>query len=132
MAELGLTEFCEEVEKLVKEWFSDKEKDGLQKDYKMEEVIFRSGVYGTNEQAVRNRINELMTNERNSSLKMAKLKYAFSQVFLNYKNMSVGYPILKKYPFLLPGCWIFRIFKVLFTMRDKLKGDWNFLKGIKK
>ena len=126
---LGLTEFCHKVEKLAEEWFSDETQGKMQRDDNMEAVIFNSGVYGTYEQAMRNRLGNLMT--KKTSLKMAKLKYMFSQVFVNYEGMLLGYPILKKYPFLLPGCWIFRIFKVLLVKRDKVKKDWNTLKKIK-
>ena len=39
----------------------------------------------------------------------------FSTVFPNMHHMKLRFPILKKYPFLLPFYWVIRLFKYAFT-----------------
>lgn len=44
-----------------------------------------------------------------------KVSRIFSAVFPNLHHMELRFPILKKYPFLLPLYWVIRLFKYAFT-----------------
>lgn len=69
------------------------------------EYILRGGLYGT----AKNRIAVTSAKSKNA------LTYAFRRLFPPFHIMTVFYPILRKWPILLPFCWIARPFERLFT-----------------
>lgn len=66
------------------------------------------GIYGTMKSY---KINFVTTMGKNA--KLAKLKAWLWVIFLPYRRMRVLFPILGKWPFLLPFCWIVRVVRVL-------------------
>ncbi len=66
--------------------------------------ILNGGVYGNGE----NKVTVRKTENQNF------ISYAFKRMFLPYKDMKYIYPSLKKYPILLPFCYIRRIFSSIF------------------
>ena len=70
----------------------------------MQDFILRGGIYGTRE----NRVNA------GAGQKKGRLRYALSRIFLPMRYLSLSYPILKKYPILMPFYQVRRWLRVLF------------------
>ncbi len=98
----GIYQFAEEINNLVDVCFSDKPKDDFSKV--LLSYIFNGGVYGT----MQNQI--IVKKSRNNSMVI----YVLKKFFLPYKDMKAKYPVLQKCPFLLPLCWIRRLFEIIF------------------
>ena len=98
----GLLKFAGEAAKLSALWFNDEELDATMLD--MENYILQGGVYGTLEQHLAMSQNK----------KGGKFKHLMSRIFLTYKEMSIYYPSLKKYPIMFPFYQVRRWFRILF------------------
>ena len=98
----GLLKFAGEAAKLSAVWFNNEEPDATTLD--MENYILQGGVYGTLEQHLAMSQNK----------KGGKFKHLMSRIFLTYKEMSIYYPSLKKYPILFPFYQVRRWFRILF------------------
>ena len=81
-------------------WFNNEEPDATTLD--MENYILQGGVYGTLEQHLAMSQNK----------KGGKFKHLMSRIFLTYKEMSIYYPSLKKYPILFPFYQVRRWFRI--------------------
>ncbi len=69
---------------------------------------FVYGIYGTDTSYKAGRISSM-----GGSLKGGKIRSAVAAVFLPYKRMKAQFPILQKWPILLPWCWMRRIIRFL-------------------
>ncbi len=69
---------------------------------------FTHGIYGSGISYKAGRIASM-----GGSLKSGKVKSALAAVFLPYSRMKAQFPILQKWPILLPFCWIKRILRFL-------------------
>lgn len=103
LKEGDLYKFALETEKLSEVWFSCKDYSDLL--YSMENFILNSGSYGSR----KNRV--AITREKNSN----SVSYWFFRIFLPYSSMKYVYPILQKYPLLLPIMWVKRWWRILFS-----------------
>lgn len=65
---------------------------------KLEEYILGSGTYGTVENFAVNGIE-----------RSGRVGYALRLIFPTFTHMKQHYPVLKKAPVLLPGCWLVRL-----------------------
>ena len=65
---------------------------------------FKHGIYGTEVSYKTGRIAAM-----GKDLNSGKRKSAIAAVFLPYKRMKAQFPILEKWPILLPWCWLRRI-----------------------
>lgn len=65
---------------------------------------FTHGIYGSEKSYKAGRIAAM-----GESVKAGKLKSMLAAVFLPYKRMKAQFPILEKWPVLLPYCWLKRI-----------------------
>lgn len=75
---------------------------------------FTHGIYGSGKSYKAGRIAAM-----GGDIKAGKLKSKFAAVFLLCKRMKAQFPILVKWPILLPYCWMKRI--VRFLKGDKKK-----------
>ena len=50
----------------------------------------------------------------------SRVMFSLSRIFLPYSSMCLRYPVLKKWPILLPFAWIYRIIDVLLHRRQKV------------
>lgn len=109
---LGLTEFIQCVEIITDCWFDT----GLAVPAELEDMaqsILSAGTYGTETRRFRNEMRQRGGNFRHPLL--MKLSYLFLSLFLPLQAMQQLYPVLKKYPVLLPVFWIWRpISRLLF------------------
>lgn len=53
------------------------------------------------------------------------IKYFMERWGLNYSQMKERYKVLKYLPFLLPFCWIYRLFAAMLLRRDTIKASVN-------
>ena len=69
---------------------------------------FAHGIYGSGKSYKAGRIVAMGGN-----IKTGMLKSKLAAVFLPYKRMKAQFPILEKWPILLPYCWVKRILRLL-------------------
>ncbi len=101
----GLERFEYAVKNLSDVWFGGKPHDEVTLD--MEEFILNGGVYGTESQL-------LLLRKRRVG---GKIGYVFSRVFVPRRELEYEFPILKKFPLLLP------FFEVIRWVKFIIKGD---------
>ena len=103
----GLTRLYNGVLSLAKVWFEDCEYDEYTRS--IEDFVLRGGVYGNhrNEHKIR------------TARSKNKVGYIFHLIFLPYKNMCVFYQVLYKHKWLLPFCYIHRIFSRILGRKSR-------------
>lgn len=103
----GLLQFSQTASKLSAVWLDGASPDSVCE--KMQNYIFRGGVYGTNE-------NRIMVQQQK---KGGKIKYALSKIVIPYDTIKFHYPILQKYRWLTPFMQVRRWFKLIFCGHAK-------------
>lgn len=101
----GKAEIARELYELSQIWFG--EAAHTVKTERMERYILESGVHGTIENSAQNCIDK----------SGGKLRYVLKKLFPSFSFMRSQYPILKRFPLLLPIMWVIRIFQKLFGER---------------
>ena len=112
---MSMLTFSQRIEHLVDSCFETgklDEHDKLLLDY-----AITSGVHGNNE---RYKLGRAVM-KSNGSLRSGALKSKFDAVFLPYSRMKAHFPILNKYPFLLPFCWVKRIWRFRHNLSENAK-----------
>lgn len=109
-AAIHLLEFYRNTRNLLSVWFADREAD--EKTGFMTDYIFSGGDWGSMENRILSK--QVKYNAGAEIIQNSKLKLMLRAVFPSFYEMSVRYPILKKYPVLLVFCWIHRVFKLAF------------------
>ena len=101
-ADMGMTTFHERII-LTKVIFDQQPMD------ENSEILLKHameyGIYGTDVTYKAGRIASMSE----QSVTAGKLRSWTAAVFLPYKRMKAHYPVLQKYPVLLPFCWMKRI-----------------------
>ena len=112
LEKFGMWKFHERMVKLCRATMGDEPMDADT------EVLlihaFTHGIYGSGKSYKAGRIAAM-----GGDIKAAKLKSKFAAVFLPYKRMKAQFPVLEKWPLLLPFCWVKRIIR--FLKGDKRK-----------
>ncbi len=112
LEKFGMWKFHERMVKLCRITMGDEPMDADS------EVLlihaFTHGIYGSGKSYKAGRIAAM-----GGSVNSGKLKSKLAAVFLPYKRMKAQFPILEKWPILLPYCWLKRIFR--FLKGDKKK-----------
>jgi len=108
LREADLDVFAEAVTALARTWFADAPASPDAEI--LEDYIIRSGIYGTMEHdlAVRNTTQ-------------SKQGYVLSRIFHPLRLMKLDYPVLKRWPVLLPIMWLVRAFRILFNKDRRQK-----------
>jgi hypothetical protein len=99
---LGLACFHENVTALLNKWFADGQ--GNETSDFLGAFIFQSGVWGDLES--RYLAEEAKERNKASSFAAGRLKSILRVIFPSREYAQVRYPILRKFPFLLPGVWV--------------------------
>lgn len=108
LSQMGIWDFHNRILKLCNECFCD---ESLSEDSEvMVKHAFKFGIYGTDQTYKLGRIASM---SRTGNMALGKIKSALYAVFLPYRRMKAHFPILLKYPFLLPFCWVKRIIRIL-------------------
>jgi len=71
---------------------------------------FKHGIYGSDKSYKAGRIAAM---SKSGSIRIGKLKSLLAAVFLPVSRMKAQFPILQKWPILLPFCWTKRILRFL-------------------
>ncbi len=95
----GLDVFENNVQLVAKYWFDDGESNELINE--IANYVLYSGTYGTME-------NRVAIDRK----KKGKLKFLLSRIFLPYSVIKMHYPVLQKYPILLPFYQVKRWFNL--------------------
>ena len=112
--ECSLEKFRLAMEKLSRVWLENESRDDIIE--RLEEYIFNGGLYGNKE------IGIIVGKEQSGG----KFKYLFKRIFMPYSLLSVKYPIVKKYPVLVPLYQVKRWFSVvLHGKTKKAKAEMN-------
>ena len=85
-------------------------------EMEMLKYYLSSGVYGTFEQMVENRMEKQKKTDGKKNL--SKLSYYRHRVFLGME-LYENYPLLVKYRFLIPAYWFYRIVRMLFSKKHR-------------
>lgn len=111
---LHLTEFYENILRLLDVWFCDGEED--EKVAFLTDYIFASGLRGQDEQLL---LSQAVKNSKNMPGKNGRLHYILQFLFPNVILLREKYTILQKAPWMLPIVWLIRPFyKILFERKS--------------
>lgn len=115
LSAMGLDEFRHDVEEMAQYWFapSGADKKLSERAQTLANRILGSGVYGTWKEMEENLLEEHRPEQ--GSAQQAGLRYLWHCIFLPRKNMEGMYPILRRYPALLPACWLVRGGRMVFA-----------------
>ncbi len=105
---LALEDFCEDIEKLSYKWFGKREyviNDNEKSD--MEDKILHDGIYGSLENLVGNRLQEVSGGDKADLIN--RITYLRKRAFPDLATMKYKYRVLEKYPVFLPFSWIYRL-----------------------
>lgn len=103
LKEAEIWRFAVEMSKIANQCFADHNGSDPVMAY-----IWRGGVYGS-------RKNRITVQKKQEGSARA---YLWKRLLPSRRYMIVGYPVLKKYPFLLPLCWVHRWFRAAFGGRN--------------
>lgn len=122
--ELGLEEFCREMEEIAYRWFDGRPEI---RDSKYETVILLAGIFGIKQWAYAGQQKKYLEKYKNPGI--AKGMYLLGRLFPDYHAMAAQYPFLRKLPVLLPVTWILRALRLIKTRRTVIKGELGALKN---
>lgn len=113
LQEGGLDRFADIIFKLTEVWFGTAEMTGELAAF--EEYILNGGVYGSMSNYII--LHAADTPGRGS--------YVWRRLFMPLREMKIKYPILDKYPGLMPFLWVHRLFVILFhkNRRNRLRHE---------
>lgn len=117
MRKLRLWDFYLNIMHLVDVWFCDAPSDD-KSDY-LTSKIFDDGVFGKD--ANKAVAEGLKLTKSAGSAKSAKRSKILRMAFPKYLSMCSLYPVLKKWPILLPIFWLVRLFDIVFVHRYRIK-----------
>ncbi len=101
LAQGGLLKFADTSRVLSRIWFDDGEPDDL--TFQMQDFIVRGGVFGSSD-------NRVALQQKK---KGGRVGYILSRIFISHKRLRRYYPVLEKYPWLMPVMQIRRWFMLL-------------------
>ncbi len=118
LCKMKLGEFYKNILDTLGAWFG--EDDFTDKAEFISDVIFGSGVYGTNEAVAASSIIKI-SKSTDASVEEARRNKWIHKIFLPYNGMKKKYPLLEKYPVLMPVMWFVRWGDILLFRRDRMK-----------
>lgn len=124
LEKLNTKVFFDNLCRLIEFWFEDGKSDEVVTN--MTEFILSSGTFGT-------KVNSLSAKSiraSNGKLENAKQKQFFRMFFPNFQYMQRAFPILNKYPFLMPFLWLWRLIRgaIFKDKRKNIKSHTNAVK----
>ena len=128
---LGLEAFAGFMETLSLLWFGterEKKKAAGADISIMEHKILESGIYGLRTVEVSRRYWSMVSEHKI----FPRTRYFLWRIFMNRRKMEKDYPILARYPVLLPACWVHRAAIAVLCKRDVLKKEIGLLYGEEK
>lgn len=117
LEKLQLTEFYENILRMLRVWF-----EGAQSDEKSEyltDMFFKGTYFGTREEHMI--ASGAMNAKRMKSARLGKVVRIWKGLFPDRMYMTTKYPVLKKYPALLPVLWPWRWITGILFRRENLR-----------
>lgn len=114
--ELKLTKFEFAMKSLSKKCFGDSDRMLSEEEYKLLMFFFENGLFGNSKSTA---AIDVVTKGENSFVK-GTISSWLSAIFQPARLLVDKYPILEKYPILLPIVWVIRIFRVVFKEKHKV------------
>lgn len=117
LKKLKLLDFYRNILDLLDTWF-----EGAAPTMAVEiltRTAFQGGIYTTEESQIT--VSVIKLSEETPSLSEGKYKWLWQKLFPSASALSQRFPVLKKYPLLLPFAWAVRWFDALFLRHDRLK-----------
>ena len=110
----GLQKFRESAEELMKYWMQGGTADPVIESFS--QYILSCGVFGNKS----NRLTARLTRTKKTS-------YIFSRIFMPYRSLKICYPILEKWPVLLPAAEVKRWGDLLFhkNRRARIRAEFR-------
>lgn len=106
LSEVKLAEFYAQVTALNQVWFEGHNHN--ENTQLLEDLVVKCNTFGSRDQEI------FMEQVKAGS----RIRYIFSRIFMPYKLLTRQYPILEKYPVLLPFCQILRWLRILTRNRQ--------------
>lgn len=117
LEKLELDRFYRNIETVLGVWFEGREPDEMAEF--ITTYVMRSGAYGTHEAGVvAAGVKQMQIGGGNA--KRTRGRVFAKRVFLPYDGMTMKYPVLKKWPILLPVFWVVRWFDALLHKRQNI------------
>lgn len=123
LEKIGLSRFHENVLRMLAGWFEDAQEDDVTEF--IGRVLFYSGAFGT-EEATQKAVSLRAANKAGSA-KTAKIPRVLHMLFPGRFALQPRYPVLKKWPVLLPVIWPVRWITGLLFRRDNVKLQQKYL-----
>lgn len=117
LTKLSLYEFYVNIMDTLAVWFENKQSTEVTNF--ISNIIFNSGVYGTNEAFAL--ALAIKTKKKSNVVKNTKAYSIINALFPPHNSMCVQYPFLKRCPILLPFTWFYRIITALLFRRKNIK-----------
>ena len=115
LEKLNVRVFFEHIQKLVLCWFEDGEFDETTRE--ITTFILSSGEFGS----VKNKASsKAIRDYMNKDISKARKYRFFRLVFPDFQQMKEGFPVLEKFPFLLPFMWVVRLVKGVLFKRNNI------------
>lgn len=105
ITEFGYTKFNKTIVDLAYKWFSTNG-SGLEKGNLLDKFIASCDTFGTVEHNIGIRTAKLTKNGKPS-----KIRFLYKLVFPTFNSLKIQYPILEKYPIIVPLVWVKYLWK---------------------
>lgn len=126
LRKLNLTEFHNNIMKLLDVWFAGHEGDSVTE--LISAFIFSGGNWGTMEAGIF--AEEVKAARKAGKVKNAGMKAIIRAVFPPISQLSYRYTIVRKYPVTLPVVWVVRWFDILLFRPQKIRKRVNALRMV--
>ena len=117
LTQLQLERFYANTMHMLDVWFGDAQH--TEASQLISDRLFASGVFGTHESSLQSTM--LKKVNKRGSVQDVKLLNWFYRAFPAYSGMRQLYPVLRKWPILLPAMWVARWGDVLLHKRGRFK-----------
>lgn len=130
---LDVSELDEQLRRVAHDLFTSstplRVEDLPPEDRHLLEVMSVSGTYGTSRQHAINDINQLKA--ETGETKHLSARYILNRLFPSTETLATWFPILRRFPWMYPAVWLFRLLRFGLTdRRNKLKVEVSALREI--
>ncbi len=116
LEKLQLKEFFTNIRAVIDAWFNGGEYTDIVSFITAR--VFNNGAWGTSQSKT---MAAAVKVSKSSSMENIGFAKTVKTIFPSAETMQYKYPILKKHKFMLPACWLHRIFKTVFFKKGRIK-----------
>lgn len=120
---LEIADFEQRSRELSQKVFGNRETELSDEEKTMFEYYLKSGTYGSLDQNIKHKMDELCKEKGSGSKIGAKLKYIRYRVFPPIEVYEECCPILGRHKLLLPVAWVYRFVRGMITKRKKVHNE---------